>query len=443
LAAEARRAVFNCFPREKKPIRLPFPPGFKFPAHFPVNLWCVIRQALRRANGVLAKHPDHLAGYLDAEDTGGLLTGFLAEEDEFDRRALWRLGSWGVGAVGAVIVAVMANQHSLSFRRDQIAAADLARQAQQIQLVARESQDETRRLASAIDTLNSDRDRLYSRVTTLEQGLDSVTGAIARQSSAAPAAAASPAPAQSAAAQPATPAPAPSVAPVALTAPTTQAVPDKPAAADKTVAASDKPPAATGDKPPVLAADKPPAFAADAAKAPSSNTPLVASKSIMAPPDPAAGRLVEPAKSANPVTAAPIPEAVAAAPAAGETEAEDSSAPKAALQRTEFGVDLGGANSIAGLRALWRGLLKTRANAPIFELRPIIVIKEGTSGLGLQLRLVAGPLRDAGAAAKICAVLIENNRSCETTIFDGQRLTMKDEAGGVAASAGKTRTAPP
>ena len=124
---------------------------------------------------------------------------------------------------------------------------------------------------------------------------------------------------------------------------------------------------------------------------------------------------------------------VAAAPAADETEAEDSSAPKAALQRTEFGVDLGGANSVAGLRALWRGFLKTRAYAPVFELRPIIVIKEGANGLGLQLRLVAGPLRDAGAAAKICAVLSENNRRCETTIFDGQRLTMKDEAPSAAS----------
>ena len=51
----------------------------------------------------MAKNPDHLAAVFDAEDTGGLLTGFLAEEDDFDRRALWRLGSWGVGAVGAVI----------------------------------------------------------------------------------------------------------------------------------------------------------------------------------------------------------------------------------------------------------------------------------------------------------------------------------------------------
>ena len=49
-------------------------------------------------------------------------------------------------------------------------------------MLTKESQNEARRLASAIETLNTDRDRLYSRVTVLEQGLDSVTGAIAKQS---------------------------------------------------------------------------------------------------------------------------------------------------------------------------------------------------------------------------------------------------------------------
>ena len=132
----------------------------------------------------MARKPDHLADF-EADDAGGVLSGLLAEENELDRRTLWRIGSWGVGATAAVIVAVMANQSSLGLKRDQVAAADLTRQAQQIQVVARESQNEARRLAAAIDTLNSDRDRLYSRVTGLEQGLDSVTGAIARQGSAA------------------------------------------------------------------------------------------------------------------------------------------------------------------------------------------------------------------------------------------------------------------
>src|SRR5882724_6197273 len=185
----------------------------------------------------MAKSTDHLARSFEIENTGGLLSDFLAEEDELDRSALWRLGSWGAASVGAVIVALLASQSSIGWRRDQVVVADLVRQSQQIQTLARESQNETRRLASAIDTLNSDRDRLYSRVTVLEQGLDSVTGTIARQNSAAaatsaaappsasPASTASVAPADS---QPASAnaAAAPAIAPVVTTA--TEAAPPAP-----------------------------------------------------------------------------------------------------------------------------------------------------------------------------------------------------------------------
>ena len=83
---------------------------------------------------------------------------------------------------------------------------------------------------------------------------------------------------------------------------------------------------------------------------------------------------------------------MASAPSATDAEADDDAAPKVSLQRTEFGVDLGTANSVNGLRMLWRGLLKSRSNAPLAALRPIIVIKESANGLGMQLRLVAGPL---------------------------------------------------
>jgi hypothetical protein len=160
---------------------------------------------------------------------------------------------------------------------------------------------------------------------------------------------------------------------------------------------------------------------------PSPATPLMAAQSMLAPPDPAAGKLIEPGKAPNPVIASPIPDVVAAAPSTTDAEADDENAPKVLLRRTEFGVDLGSANSVNGLRALWRGLLKSRSNAPLAALRPIIVIKEGTNGFGMQLRLVAGPLNDAGAAARICAVLAENNRPCETTIFEGQRLSLKSD----------------
>jgi len=151
----------------------------------------------------------------------------------------------------------------------------------------------------------------------------------------------------------------------------------------------------------------------------------MAAPSMMAPPDPAAGKLIEPGKAPNPVIASPIPDVAASAPS--DAEADDDAAPKVLLRRTEFGVDLGTANSVNGLRALWAGLLKSRSNAPLAALRPIIVIKEATGGLGMQLRLVAGPLNDAGAAARICAVLTENKRTCETTIFDGQRLSVQSD----------------
>src|SRR3954447_13757869 len=133
----------------------------------------------------MARDPDKLATSFEIGNTGGFLSGFLAEEDVLDRSGLWRLGAWGVASVGAVLLAVYANQSSITLRRDQVATIDLGRQTQQIQAVAQESQNETRRLASAIETLNGDRDRLYSRLSTLEQGLDSVTGTIAKQKMAA------------------------------------------------------------------------------------------------------------------------------------------------------------------------------------------------------------------------------------------------------------------
>jgi hypothetical protein len=405
----------------------------------------------------MAREPDQLAGRFETENTGGVLTGFLADEDVFDRSSLWRLGSWGAASVAAVIVALYSSQSAIGLRRDQVAAADLARQAQQIQLAAKENQNEARRLASAVDTLNGDRDRLYSRVTVLEQGLDSVTGAIARQAPAVatPQAAVIPVAAtesQTAAAQ--TPAPAPAVTPVATM---VAKAADKPST-DKATPSTDKgaaeqppvtvasvapkasnPPAAmsgakAADKPPTdkAAAEQPPATVASiapkTANPPAATpAPLVAAKSMMGPPDAAAAKLIEPEKSTKAITSAPMPEVVASAPPADDAEPDASQAtlPRLAVQRTEFGVDLGGANSVNGLRALWRGLLKSRSNAVLTTMRPIIVIRESNTGLGMQLRLVAGPLDDAAAAAKICAGLIESERTCETAVFDGQRLAMK------------------
>src|SRR3954470_16698245 len=375
----------------------------------------------------MARDPDRLATSTDSTS----MSGFLADEDVFDRGALWRLGSWGVAAVCAVLLAVYASQFWMSLRREQVAAVDLAQQAQQITSLAREIQNENRRLASAVDTLNGDRDRLYSRVTVLEQGLGSITEAIARQSLAAPALQAADVPvmamteAQPAAALSATPAPAlsPAVTAVAKT-------PEKPtvetAAPEQALAVSP-------------AAQK---TSRMAALAPS--PPLVTAKSIMAPPDAAAAKLIEPDKAAKATSATPNPDMVASAPAVEnvEPDASAATAPKLAVQRTEFGVDVGGANSLPGLRALWLGLLKSRSNAALTTLRPMIVVREGSNGLGMQLRLVAGPLNDAAAAAKICAGMIENKRPCQTAVFEGLRLAMSVEEQAAISSPELTKPAP-
>jgi len=362
----------------------------------------------------LAKKSDHLAGF-EAEDTGGLFSSLLAEEDAADRRrTLWRVACWGVASIAAVVIAGMANQASLGWRRDQAATVDLVQQANRLQAVARESQNEARRLASAIDTLNSDRDRLYTRVTVLEQGLDSVTGAIARQS------------AQVAPSQPdAQPAAQPSVPPVAPVA-TKPAAPFEKAAATASAAQSPASPSQGPASASVVAnvSTKPGAMPA---------TPLVESKSMMAPPDPAAGKLIEPSTPPKIIAAEPLLPVVAAAPPSENAEQDVEEATLPRVRRTEFGVDVGGANSIAGLRALWRGLLKSRSNALLAWLQPVIVIREGTDGRGMQLRLVAGPLTDAAAAAKLCAVMTENHRDCETVVYEGQRLTLMPDDAPVAA----------
>jgi hypothetical protein len=360
-----------------------------------------------------------------------------------------------------VIVAVLANQGAQSWRRDRISATDLARQAQLLQSLARDSQNETRQLAAAIETLNNDRDRLYARVTVLEQGLDSVTGALAKQGSGqaasrSPAVAtlASPQTAAQAATQLATTDPQASSAgqsaqaagtsggagsisstfgPAVAAVATTSAI-----GGDKSRADAGKPANASPGQPSPATLSAMAAAPAPTGQ-PSSAASLFAPKSIMAPPDPAASKLGEPDKMTK-SDASPNSDAEAKSDAKAESKPE--SAPQAEAnagpsefseaaspaQKTEFAVDLGTANSVNGLRALWRGLLKSHAG--LAALSPIIMVKESNTGLGMQLRLGAGPLNDAAAAAKICASLAERQRPCETTVYDGQRLAMRDNEPG-------------
>ena len=428
----------------------------------------------------MAKDSDSLAGGFDAESTGGVLSSFLAEEDEFDRRALWRLGSWGVASVGAVVIAFLANQSSIGARREQIASTDLARQSQQLQSIAKATQNEARRLGSAIETLNNDRDRLFSRVAVLEQGLESRDRRNRASEPCADATATrdagrccSPGFLKPRACRRGVDEP-DGRGNLANRSPDRIVTGDSPGcdcgdwfdignayngakaraggetAAVNAATTAEKAAAGghTADKPVANGARSEPATATTPAEAQASaNGPassLVASKSMMAPPDPAAGKLTEPSQPPKIIMAAPIPEVLASVPPDEEAMEQDAvpAVPRLAVQRTEFGVDVGTANSIPGLRALWRGLIKSKSNAALTTLRPIIAIKEGINGLGIQLRLVAGPISDAAAAAKICAAMIASDRPCTTTVFEGQRLALNPDEAAPAEAKPATQAKP-
>jgi hypothetical protein len=92
--------------------------------------------------------------------------------------------------------------------------------------------------------------------------------------------------------------------------------------------------------------------------------------------------------------------------------------------RTEFAVDLGSEATIEGLRTLWSNLRGTHA-AALGALRPLVSLREGARPGVVEFRLIAGPLANAGAAAKTCATLQAKGVNCQTAVFDGQRLALR------------------
>ncbi|WP_439576158.1 hypothetical protein [Phreatobacter sp.] len=123
---------------------------------------------------------------------------------------------------------------------------------------------------------------------------------------------------------------------------------------------------------------------------------------------------------------APLPQPHPAAPAA---PAQAEASPTAAAQhstamRTEFGVDIAGDVSIEALRVRWQQF--RNQHGPILEgLKPVIAIQEGGRPGTVELRLIAGPLSNANAAARLCATLSTAGVNCKPAVFDGQRLAVR------------------
>ncbi len=272
---------------------------------------------------------------------------------------------WGSVAVCAVFAAALTIALAVSAHRGG-SSAIAAKPPAQPQYTAQRSQAqaeyELARLNDAIRALAAERDRLVNRVEQLERSVGDITAAIPTQ--------------RPAAAAPSTSVAVPAVQPAVPT----------PAAQMPAAEAEPAPPPAR------------PAAAAPPAKLGAAST---AQKQ---PPKPQAPALTQAKGPAQPQAAATSTDSVAT--------------------RTEFAVDLGGEASIDGLRALWASI-RGNHGAALEGMRPLVSVREGSKPGTVELRLVAGPLANAGAAARVCANLQATGVACQTTVFDGQRLALR------------------
>jgi hypothetical protein len=91
--------------------------------------------------------------------------------------------------------------------------------------------------------------------------------------------------------------------------------------------------------------------------------------------------------------------------------------------QTEYGVDVGSGLTIQALRIRWEVLRV--AHPELFEdLQPIVSVKEIPRGNRVELRLVAGPFAQPGAATQLCSALTAFSLFCQPTIYDGQHLAL-------------------
>ncbi len=307
----------------------------------------------------------------------------------FGLRSLLRFGGWGVCAITAVAVAVFAVRTESGNDRANTAFATInGAQRQQAlrttgaEMLARaDAEREARRTTDLVRILVADRERMAQRIAILERNLEDLTGSVKRQ------------------AEPRAPAVPPNAGPPPVTAKASPpAVAAAPAAnrADEVPGRKDEP----TPRPMIVPVEPLPAPEAPAA---------TQAKSL---PNNALTVLQAYASAASPVAsvvAVTPPEAAAATPP---------------TPRTEYALDLGTSPNLAGLRTLWE---KTRSRQPsrLDGLQPLVSVREGTRPGSTELRLLAGPITNRAAVARICAALVVAGVPCQPALFEGQKLAQR------------------
>ena len=312
------------------------------------------------------------------------------------------------------------------------------------------SEFEVARLNDAVRALVGERDRLAARVQTLEQSVGDITASIgARKTADVPKAAdESPKdiekkPAEAAAApEPSPAAPPPVVAatpppPVQAPPPTRPAPPasstpffsvkdmpapaaeapaEKPAVSERTVSPRAERTRARVD--PVGRVERPGFFSRTSTTQhkPRPHRPHVAKAAPPPAPTPVPPPRPEIAANNGPATQVAK---IMPAPAQPHAQSEVTGA-----TRTEFGIDLGGETSLDGLRARWSAL-KGNHGPTLEGLQPLVRVREGSRPGTVELHLIAGPVANAGTAARVCAKLQATGVACKASEFDGQRLSIR------------------
>ncbi len=312
------------------------------------------------------------------------------DEGHIDMRPLLRLTVWGTCAIVAVGATVMAGRTDVGTARAKVAIAILRAAPGNVvhhptNLLASRpvTPDENeQRLAEQVRTLTADRDRLVDRVATLEHNLTDLTGSIARS-----------------------------------TAPNS-------AAPNGSVANAAPPPPQKADAPPLAT----PASAEP--QVPPSNVAGGNDDQALAAPQPGVGQPADvPLPRPGPLatiqsyvnSTSPPP---GAAPQQTRVASANVDTPPPQAAANGFAIDLGSATNVNTLRAHW-GSVKAAHGAMLAGLQPLVSVRQSARPGFTEFHLVAGPVSDADAAARLCAALTSVRVPCRPSTFNGQRLDLR------------------
>jgi hypothetical protein len=106
--------------------------------------------------------------------------------------------------------------------------------------------------------------------------------------------------------------------------------------------------------------------------------------------------------------------------------------------KSDMGIDVGGATSTDGLRALWNSTRQNHA-AVVEGLHPLVATRDNGRNKGKELRLILGPIETIEKAAQLCVSLSAARRYCQPVAFEGQKLAEGPER----KPAPKAATSPP